>query len=665
MAKCDTTIGICADGTKARSELSKTKQSTEKFSSGVGKSLKKIALMAGAAGGAYIAMKKLGDFMKSSLQAYKNQEIAETKLNAALEATGRYSETAEEMLHNFAAEMQEATGIGDDLIIAASGIMTTFTKIGTETFPEALEAAANMSKMFGQDLQQSVIQLGTALNDPILGIGRLKRIGISFTEDQRESVKQFMAQNDIMSAQRIILDELNLEIGGVARALGETYAGQVDILKGSMGDLKEEIGELMANQLKPMLPVIIDLTTATKNFVAQINANKEAWLLYQKALATGEEERTREEIEALVSQVQKQIEINNNLLKVHMATLESTEGVGRAAGMARMRIAALVTANTDLEAKLSTLETQLVKIVEIEVERKKVVKETVKPTEDLTAAIEEYWNTLEEGEWDWIIEMYESQAVAVDELAIAQTNLHGTYSIGVMEAENAATASQLLIADQIKAFQDLATAATMSFDIIDSASSMSFQNRTTELNDWYQTKKTELEAEYTDEEELAIAMAELDKEMAEKSAKIRTDQAKAERRMAIFGIVVNTALAVSKVWGQTGIFGVAAQILPILMGIAQLAIVASQKIPEFQYGGIVGEGYGGGDKKIIAAEEGEMVIRKEVVRTNRSALEAMNVGEQGMMAINVYLGTKKIYSEITKAVRDKQIPLYRGALVER
>jgi len=96
MGKCDTTIGICADGTRARSELDRTKKSTQQFSSGVGKSLKKIALMAGAAGGAYIAMRKLGQFLKSSLADYQAQELAVTKLVATLTATGRYSTEAEE-----------------------------------------------------------------------------------------------------------------------------------------------------------------------------------------------------------------------------------------------------------------------------------------------------------------------------------------------------------------------------------------------------------------------------------------------------------------------------------------------------------------------------------------------------------------------------------------
>ena len=95
------------------------------------------------------------------------------------------------------------------------------------------------------------------------------------------------------------------------------------------------------------------------------------------------------------------------------------------------------------------------------------------------------------------------------------------------------------------------------------------------------------------------------------------------------------------------------------------AFFAAGVVRSLQQGGIVGEGYGGGDKRIIAAEEGEMVIRKEVVRTNRSALEAMNAGEQGMMTINVYLGIKKIQSEITHMIRNKQISVYTGALTNR
>jgi len=232
-------------------------KTTEKQTKTLGSSIKKMMMWGAAIGGAIMALRKMSQFVTSSLRAYMEQEDAIMKLNAALKATGRYSEDTEKALHNFATEMMYATGIGDELFVSAAGIMTTFTQISTRTFPEALEAAANMSKMFGQDLQQSVIQLGTALNDPIMGVGRLKRIGISFSEDQKDSIKLFMEQNNIMAAQRVILDELQLEIGNTARALGETFAGKLSIVKELVGELKEGLGKLMAEQLEPLLDWMI------------------------------------------------------------------------------------------------------------------------------------------------------------------------------------------------------------------------------------------------------------------------------------------------------------------------------------------------------------------------------------------------------------------------
>jgi hypothetical protein len=61
---------------------------------------------------------------------------------------------------------------------------------------------------------------------------------------------------------------------------------------------------------------------------------------------------------------------------------------------------------------------------------------------------------------------------------------------------------------------------------------------------------------------------------------LMTQLAGKNRALAIAGkalasgeVILNTAVAVSKVWGQTGIFGFAAQAAPILSGAAQLAAI--------------------------------------------------------------------------------------------
>ncbi len=204
---------------------------------------------------------------KALTDAYKVQETAELKLTAALKATHGAVGMSQGALQDYATELSRATGISDESVIATEALMTTFTQVGKDVFPTAIEAAADMSKMFGQDLQQSAIQLGTALNDPIAGVGRLKRIGISFTSTQKDMIKKFMETNDIASAQKVILDELNNEFGGVAKTIGGSALGAVDRMKNSVTDLKEALGRNITEGMKPMANATANLVNKLTDWV--------------------------------------------------------------------------------------------------------------------------------------------------------------------------------------------------------------------------------------------------------------------------------------------------------------------------------------------------------------------------------------------------------------
>lgn len=212
---------------------------------------------------AVIAIKQVHRAAKVLVDAYRSQEQATTKLNAALKATSGTVGISSRAMQEMATELSHLTGMADEAIIEAQALMVTFTQVGKKVFPEAIKAAADMAKMFGQDLQQSVIQLGTALNDPIAGVGRLKRIGISFTQDQRQSIKVFMAQNDVMSAQRVILDELAVEFGGVAEAMGGAPIGALDRLGVAFTDLKQVQGKALTEGLQPYVEELTDLIEKT------------------------------------------------------------------------------------------------------------------------------------------------------------------------------------------------------------------------------------------------------------------------------------------------------------------------------------------------------------------------------------------------------------------
>ena len=108
-------------------------------------------------------------------------------------------------------------------------------------------------------------------------------------------------------------------------------------------------------------------------------------------------------------------------------------------------------------------------------------------------------------------------------------------------------------------------------------------------------------------------------------------------------VIMNTAMAVAKVFAQTGVFGFAA-VAPILaVGAAQLALIQNQKyanggmIEEFANGGLVqGKSHAqGGEKfavggRVVELEGGEAVINKRSTSMFSSQLSAMNAAGGGV-----------------------------------
>ena len=172
-------------------------------------------------------------------RATMEAEKAQAQLVAVLKSTkGAAGLTAAE-LNNMAGELQKVTTYGDEAIIGAQSLLLTFTKIGKDTFPDATEAVLNMSTALGQDLRSSAIQVGKALNDPILGVTALGRAGVQFTQDQKNLIKSLVETGRVAEAQRIILQELETQMGGSARAARDTLGGAINGLQEAFGNLLE------------------------------------------------------------------------------------------------------------------------------------------------------------------------------------------------------------------------------------------------------------------------------------------------------------------------------------------------------------------------------------------------------------------------------------------
>jgi hypothetical protein len=213
-----------------------------------------IGLVTGAAG-------LLVGQIKGVIDAGINQQKVMTETATVLKSMGGASGQTAASVADYADSMARATGISDDLIQHTENVLLTFGNIGGKVFPQATTAALNMSTMLGQDLQSSIIQVGKALNDPVAGMTALSRVGVSFSQTEKDTIKTMMAHNNIAGAQAVIMSELNKQFGGAAVAAGTTFGGQMQRLNVVMEQAKEKIGLALIPILQKLLTAVMPLIT--------------------------------------------------------------------------------------------------------------------------------------------------------------------------------------------------------------------------------------------------------------------------------------------------------------------------------------------------------------------------------------------------------------------
>ncbi len=194
----------------------------------------------------------------SVIEATIEQERVIRQLEQRLVSTKGASGLMRDELVKMAGALQGVTTYGDEAIIGAENLLLTFTRIGRDVFPDALETVLDMSTAMGTDLKSSAIQLGKALNDPIEGVTALSRVGVQFSESQRKVIEEMVKTNQIAKAQELILGELETQMGGSARAARDTLGGSIQALKNAFGDLLE--GDSGGDGVRGTTKAINDLT---------------------------------------------------------------------------------------------------------------------------------------------------------------------------------------------------------------------------------------------------------------------------------------------------------------------------------------------------------------------------------------------------------------------
>lgn len=241
-----------------------TEKQTSKMAGFFGGAAKVAAGAALAVAGA--ALVGIAAIVKTGIQEAKDASAVNAQLEAGIKSTGGVAGTTLESMNKLASSIQAFSGQTDDSIAGAQSLLLTFTNIrnvgADKIFDKTTLAAANMAAKLGGDASGQAILLGKALNDPIKGLTALTRVGVSFTDAQKNQIKALQESGDMIGAQKIILAELNTEFGGAAEAAGKSLPGALARGKRAFEDLSQSVVEKFLPIVTPAINWMVDALQA-------------------------------------------------------------------------------------------------------------------------------------------------------------------------------------------------------------------------------------------------------------------------------------------------------------------------------------------------------------------------------------------------------------------
>jgi len=191
------------------------------------------------------------------VRAASKQDTASAQVFQAIQSTGGSAKRTLEELSDMANKFQKETLFADDDILGGvSATLLTFQNISGEVFDRTQEAILNVTqRMSGanggmQALHGTTLQLGKALNDPLVGLQALGRAGIQFTAEQKKEITNLVKSGQLQKAQILMLNLLDAKFGGAAKAAAEASFGFKQ-LANALDDLLELIGQSLKPILKP------------------------------------------------------------------------------------------------------------------------------------------------------------------------------------------------------------------------------------------------------------------------------------------------------------------------------------------------------------------------------------------------------------------------------
>jgi len=360
-----------------------TKAGVASAKKGVGGLTKAVKAYGAEMAAVYLAVRKAYKIIQDLTQVYGKQEIAIIEMNNALKNTGLFTPTLSNELQDLAKYLQSTTTYGDELTLSAIAMLQSLGELDEEMLKRAIPAVQDLAtSLFKGDMNTAASMFAKVVGSSTNALSRYG-IEIDMTKSKTEKFEEIMTK-------------VNAKFGGRSAELANSYTGKMKQLGNAYGDLKEAMGHVMANQMEPAIPLMMEITTQLTDWINKKIALKEA---YEDIKIPMQDANDQTRIEILQS---KQL-IAIDTLRILLANTQNAQYTVMGFDLKKLneqrdreisRLQAIIS-GSELEIKtLMNLIAARDAEMRQEEERKKKKKETKIALDELIVSTDEWANTI-------------------------------------------------------------------------------------------------------------------------------------------------------------------------------------------------------------------------------------------------------------------------------
>lgn len=200
-------------------------------------------------GAASVALSALTLTATKAVSAFQQLELEQATYEGVLRATGYSAGRTTDDIERLATAIRQTSLATEGQVRSASAIMLTFKNVTGEAFDESIRLSQDLAAVGFGSITSAAQMMGKALEDPILGLQAMRRVGVSFNETQKQQIQRFLETGQAARAQQVILDGVRQQVGGAGTAQGNTLAGAWNQLSEATNNWLENTGATIAKAL--------------------------------------------------------------------------------------------------------------------------------------------------------------------------------------------------------------------------------------------------------------------------------------------------------------------------------------------------------------------------------------------------------------------------------